>query len=112
MKLLEVISTDIIFYSKTYLFLLNKQWQPWIPPIYSKHVRLELVEIWSPYFQLRLLEASTEDQPDAIEAARVFRCEKITELEKKLAQQIERNLELEKELSCEVSVMTVITISI
>ena len=62
--------------------------------------------------QLRILEANAEEQPDAIEAARAFRCEKITELEKKLAIQIERNIELEKELSYEVGVITVISISI
>merc|ERR1712136_15996 len=51
--------------------------------------------------QLRLLEASAEEQPDAIETARAFRCEKISELEKKLALLTERNIELEKELSYE-----------
>jgi hypothetical protein len=51
--------------------------------------------------QLRVLEANAEEQPDAIEAAKTFRSAKITELEKKLAIQIERNIELEKELSYE-----------
>ena len=64
------------------------------------------VKIFQISFQLRLLEANVEEQPDAIKAARSFRCEKISELEKKLALLTERNIELEKELCYEVIVIT------